>query len=156
MPLTRLPGLDALGALVGTEVATSDWVDVLQSRIDAFADATDDHQWIHVEVDRARRESPFGGPIAHGFLTLSLLAHMADIAFAFDGVGMGVNYGFDRLRFTDPVPAGSRVRAHFVLAACDAIAGGMQITWDVTVEREGATKPAVVARWLTRRYFGSA
>jgi acyl dehydratase len=153
MPVTRLPGPDGLSALVGTEVAVSDWLDIPQSRIAAFADATLDHQWIHLDVERAKRESPFGGPIAHGFLTLSLLAHFADETFEYEGEGMGVNYGMNRVRFTDPVPAGGRVRARFALAAVEPIKGGVQMTWNVTVERDGGAKPALVAEWLTRRYF---
>ena len=129
----------------------TDWLAVSQERIDAFADATEDHQWIHVDRERAKNSS-FGSTIAHGFLTLSLLSHLSEATFSFSDRKMGVNYGLNRVRFTGPVPAGSRVRARFRLAAAEDIEGGVQATWDVTVEREGETKPVLVAEWITRRY----
>ena len=140
-----------LESRVGEEVGVSPWVEISQERIDTFARAIEDFQWIH--VDRARaRHSPFGGTIAHGFLTLSLLSHLSESTFSFSDRKMGVNYGLNRVRFTGPVPAGSRVRARFRLAAAEDIEGGVQATWDVTVEREGETKPVLVAEWITRRY----
>ena len=139
-------------ALVGQEVATSDWITVTQQHIDLFAEATGDHQWIHVDVERAK-DGPFGGPIAHGFLTLSLLPRFFESAFEIRNTRMGVNYGLNRVRFTAPVPVGSRLRARMKLLECKPIADdGMQMTWQVTVEREGSDKPACVAESLTRRY----
>lgn len=137
---------------VGQEIAVSPWLEVTQERIDLFARATDDHQWIHVDRERAAR-GPFGGTIAHGFLTLSLLPVLLDSALAFEEEKrMGVNYGLNKLRFVSPVPSGSRVRARFALAAFEELQGGTQLTWKVTVEREGADKPCLVAEWLVRRY----
>ncbi len=136
---------------VGQEVAVSPWYRITQERIAAFADATDDHQWIHVDPERAKA-SPFGGTIAHGFLTLSLLPKLVETAFRIEGKVMGVNYGLNRLRFTSPVPSGSNVRARFTLAKLERIEGGAQLTWNVTVEREGGDKPCLVAEWLIRQY----
>ncbi len=152
MPAVVIPSIAKLKDLVGTEVAVSDWFTLTQARIREFAEATDDHQWIHVDEARAARESPFGTTIAHGFLTLSLLPHLMHQAIEVQGVRMGVNYGLNRVRFTGPVPAGSRVRARFRLAACDDVPQGVQTTWEVTVEREGEAKPVLVAEWLTRRH----
>jgi len=147
-----IPGIDRLKDWVGKEVAVSDWVDVSQERIDAFAAATGDAQWIHVDRERAARESPYRGTVAHGFLTLSLLPCLMRETMDVRGARMGINYGLNRVRFTGPVRADSRVRAHFVLAASEEIEGGVQAVWSVTVECEGATKPALVAEWITRRY----
>jgi acyl dehydratase len=152
MPHVVIPSLDEIKRLVGTEVAVSDWFALTQERIREFAEATDDHQWIHVDEARAAAESPFRTTIAHGFLTLSLLPHLLAQAIEIRGARMGVNYGLNRVRFTGPVPAGARVRARFVLAACEDIPQGVQTTWTVTVEREGEPKPVLVAEWLTRRY----
>ena len=150
--LHEVTGIDALRALVGTELGRSRWFEVGQDRIATFADATDDHQWIHVDPDRAARESPFGTTVAHGFLTLSLLPSMlADVLVMVDAK-LVVNYGLNKVRFPAPVPAGSRVRAAIVLAALDEEAGSSQLTLDVTVEREGGTKPVCVAEFLVRRY----
>ena len=144
--------LSELAALVGQEVATSDWITVTQQQVDLFAEATGDHQWIHVDVERAK-EGPFGGPIAHGFLTLSLLPKFFESALEVLDTRMGVNYGLNRVRFTSPVPVGSRLRARIQLLACEPVPGnGYQMTWGVTVEREGSDKPACVAESLTRRY----
>jgi acyl dehydratase len=148
-----IEGISQLRALVGQEVAVSDWLEVTQQRIDEFAQATGDFQWIHVDVERAERESDYGRTIAHGFLTLSLLPCFLLDAIEMRGVRMGVNYGLNRVRFTGPVPSGARVRAHFVLAVVEDIKGGVQMTWNVSVERVGAEKPVLVAEWLTRRYF---
>jgi len=144
--------LSDLAALVGQEVAVSDWITVAQHQVDLFAEATGDHQWIHVDVERAK-SGPFGAPIAHGFLTLSLLPKFFESALEVVETRMGVNYGLNRVRFTAPVPVGSRLRAHMKLLACEAIAdNGYQMTWGVTVEREGSDKPVCVAESLTRRY----
>jgi acyl dehydratase len=137
---------------VGQEIAVSPWYVVAQEQIDRFADATEDRQWIHVDRERAR-SSPFGSTIAHGFLTLSLLPKLAETALAISDRKMGVNYGLDRVRFTAPVPAGSKVRARFTPAKCDRLeGGGLQVTWTVTVERESSDKPCLVAAWLVRYY----
>ena len=138
--------------LVGQELATSEWIPVTQKQIDLFAEATGDHQWIHLDEERAKA-GPFGSTIAHGFLTLSLLPKFFETALEIRNTRMGVNYGLNRVRFTAPVPAGSRLRARMKLLACEPVANdGMQMTWQVTVEREGSDKPVCVAESLTRRY----
>lgn len=139
-------------AQIGQEVAVSEWVEISQQRISQFADATDDHQWIHVDPERAARESPFGGTVAHGFLTLSLLPAMLVNALHMADMKMGINYGLNKVRFPAPVPAGSRVRARMTINAIEAIDGGAQIRWGVVVEREGGDKPVCVAEFLMRRY----
>ena len=146
-----IESLDALEKMVGKEIAVSDWIEVSQARIDAFADATEDHQWIHVDVERAKA-SPMGTTIAHGYLTLSLIAGFSQSTFKVNGVKMGLNYGLNRVRFTGMVPAGSRLRGRFVLKAADRIEGGLQMTYTVTVEREGSDKPVCVAESVSRRY----
>jgi acyl dehydratase len=144
--------LAELPPLVGQEVAVSDWTTVTQQQIDLFAEATGDHQWIHVDEERAKA-GPFGGTIAHGFLTLSLIPKFFDSAFEIRNVGMGVNYGLNRVRFTSPVPAGSRLRGRFKLLECTPVADdGYQMNWQVTVEREGSDKPACIAEAISRRY----
>lgn len=144
--------LEQLAACVGQEVAISDWVTVSQEQVNRFADATGDHQWIHVDVERARA-GPFGAPIAHGFLTLSLLPVFFDTAFEIRQGGMGVNYGLNKVRFTAPVPVGSLLRARMTLVAAAPIEGnGLQMTWSVAIEREGSDKPVCVAEALVRRY----
>ena len=150
--LHEVTGLDALRALVGTELGRSRWFEIGQDRIATFADATDDHQWIHIDPERAARESPFGGTVAHGFLTLSLLPSMLSDVLAMVDAKLVVNYGLNKVRFPAPVPAGSRVRAAIVLAALVDENGSSQLTLDVTVEREGGTKPVCVAEFLVRRY----
>jgi acyl dehydratase len=148
-----IEGIKELKALIGQEVAASDWVEVTQSRINDFADATDDHQWIHIDVERAKTDSPFHSTIAHGFLTLSLLPHLAAQALTVQGdFKMGINYGLNRLRFVSPVPSGSRIRARFTLQSVEDVAGGIQITWSVICDTEGGKKPALVAEWLVRYY----
>lgn len=144
--------IDELKPLVGQVVATSDWITVTQERIALFADATGDHQWIHLDAERAQA-GPFGTTIAHGFLTLSLLPEMAASAMEIRGTRMGVNYGLNKVRFPAPVPSGSRLRGHFRLLAVEPIDGGVQITMEVTMEREGSAKPVCVAESLSRRYF---
>ena len=152
MSRIRFENLDALEAAAGTELAVSDWVEITQERVNQFADATGDHQWIHVDPERAKRESPFGGPIAHGYLTLSLLPKLMSDAIEIDGTRVSVNYGVNRVRFTDPVPVDSRVRARIGLAKFERIPGGAQLFWNVTIEREGAAKPAMIAETVSRRY----
>ena len=148
-----IEGIEELKTLVGEEVGASDWMEVTQSRINDFADATEDHQWIHIDVERAKTDSPFGSTIAHGFLTLSLLPHLAAQAYTVRGnFKMGINYGLNKLRFISPVKSGSRVRARFTLQAVEDVAGGAQLTWAVTVESEGGAKPALAAEWLVRYY----
>lgn len=153
MPIRIIEGIEELKSLIGQEVGASDWFEVTQSRIDDFADATEDHQWIHIDAERAKTDSPFHSTIAHGFLTLSLLPHLGAQAFRVEGdFKMGINYGLNRLRFVSPVPAGSRVRARFTLQQVEDVVGGVQLTWSVTVEIEGGAKPALVAEWLVRYY----
>ena len=147
------PRIRALEHRVGEEVAVSPWIEISQERIDTFAKAIDDFQWIH--VDRARaKSSPYGSTIAHGFLTLSLLSHLSEQTFAYTDRKMGVNYGLNRVRFTSPVPSGARVRARFTLAKYEKIEGdGVQVTWNTVVEIEGKDKPALVAEWIGRHYY---
>jgi len=152
MPVLELKSLRDLRDRIGQEIVVSEWMEITQERIDRFADATEDHQWIHVDVERARRDSPFQATIAHGFLTMSMLSRLLSSSIKFGTAKMGVNYGFNRLRFTGPVPAGSRLRGRFTLRALDEIEGGVQTTWAVVVELEGSEKPCLVAEWLTRRY----
>ena len=140
-----------LEARVGEEVGVSDWITVSQERIDLFAQATGDHQWIHVDAERARA-GPFGTTIAHGFLTLSLLPEMAASAFEVRDTRMGVNYGLNKVRFPAPVPSGSRLRGRFRLLRFEPLEGGAQMTTEVTMEREGQTKPVCVAESVGRRY----
>jgi acyl dehydratase len=149
--MKRFAHLHDLQAQVGQEIGISDWIVVDQKRIDQFAEATGDHQWIHVDPVRAA-DGPFGKTIAHGFLTLSLVPEMFATAFGIDDVHMGVNYGLNRVRFTAPVPSGSRVRGHFVLKAYEPIEGGAQLAVEVRVELEGSSKPACVAETLSRRF----
>jgi acyl dehydratase len=148
-----LPSIRELKDRVGEEVAVSPWVDISQERIDTFARAIDDFQWIHVDTERAK-QSPFGGTIAHGFLTLSLLSHLSERTFSFSDRRMGVNYGLNRVRFTSPVRSGSRVRARFTLLKYEPIeANGVQVTWNAVIEIEGADKPALIAEWIGRHYY---
>ena len=150
--MTEVEGVAKLGEFVGREVALSEWLEVPQDRINAFAEATEDRQWIHTDPERAARESPFKQTVAHGFLTLSLLSELMRLAVSVGGVRMGINYGLNRVRFVAPVPAGSRVRGRFRLAALEEIGGGAQATWEVSVEREGGDRPCCVAEWLVRYY----
>jgi acyl dehydratase len=143
--------LASLQPLVGQDIGTSDWVTIDQTRIDQFAQATGDHQWIHVDPVRAAA-GPFGTTVAHGFLTLSLVPLLFDSGFAIADVKMGVNYGLNRVRFTAPVPAGGRVRGQFKLLAYEPLPGGAQLTVQVTIELEGSPKPACVAETVSRRY----
>jgi acyl dehydratase len=141
-----------LAALVGQDVAVSDWITITQEQVNLFAQATGDHQWIHVDVERAKA-GPFGAPIAHGFLTLSLLPKFFESSFSIAQKGMGVNYGLNKVRFTSPVPVGSRLRAHLKLLKAESIDNnGSQMTWGVSVQREGIEKPVCVAESISRRY----
>jgi len=144
--------LRSLESRVGEECGVSPWVEISQARIDEFARATEDFQWIHVDPERAK-SSPFGGTIAHGFLTLSILSRLSEMTFSFSDRRMGINYGLNRVRFTAPVPSGSKVRARFRLAAYEKLEGGVQVTWNTVVEREGAEKPVLIAEWIGRHYF---
>lgn len=140
-----------LAGLAGTEIGPSDWLEVTQQRVDTFADATDDHQWIHVDPERAA-EGPFGGAIAHGFLSLSLIIPLQTQVFDVEGVSTKVNYGLDKVRFVSPVKVGARIRLTGTIAEVIAVAGGYQLVVDIVIETEGGTKPAVVARSLQRFY----
>jgi acyl dehydratase len=145
--------LRELESRVGQEVGVSPWVEMPQERIDLFAKATEDFQWIHVDPARAKG-SPFGGTIAHGFLTLSMLPKLSESTFEFSDRKMGVNYGLNKVRFTAPVPAGARIRGRFTLAKYEKLEGnGVQTTWSVVFEREGGDKPVCVAEAISRHYF---
>jgi acyl dehydratase len=137
---------------IGEEIAVSDWVDVTQARIDQFAEATDDRQWIHVDAERAAVESPFRSTIAHGFLTLALTSTLLRSAVSFPGLRMAINYGCNRVRFVSPVPSGSRIRGRFAPVAVDDTGGAVQVTWGVTIERAGSERPACIVEWLVRYY----
>jgi acyl dehydratase len=152
MAKVELDGLAALEVYKEHELVVSDWLVVTQPMVDAFAEVTGDPQWIHIDVERARRESPFGATVAHGFLTVSLLSLFLNRSVVFGGTRMGVNYGFNKLRFTAPVKVGSRLRARFRVNDLQPIEGGTQISWGVMMECEGQDKPVLVAEWLTRRY----
>ena len=142
----------ALRDRVGQEIAVSDWLEVAQDRVNQFADATGDHQWIHVDPVRAAAETPFRTTIAHGFLTLSLISTLLRDAIDLSGLRMAINYGLNRVRFVSPVPAGARIRGRFTLGALETVGGAVQATWQVTVEREHGDKPCLVAEWLVRYY----
>lgn len=149
--MTTFASPQELAGSVGTHLGHSAWLEITQERVDAFADATDDHQWIHVDPERAR-SGPFGTTIAHGYLTLSLAVRFVDEIFVVEGVRMGVNYGTNKVRFVSPVPVGSKLRAGGTLAAIEEVPGGWQATLDLTFEVEGAGKPACVAQVLYRLY----
>jgi acyl dehydratase len=152
VPSVTIESLAQLKQLIGKEVAVSDWLEVTQERVNQFADATGDHQWIHIDPERAARESPYGAPVAHGFLTLSLLSQFGQHTLKFANVRMGINYGFNRVRFTGPVKVGAKLRTRFTLLDVEDIKGGAQTTWNVSMECEGDAKPCCVAEWVTRRY----
>jgi acyl dehydratase len=153
MAHTTAEGVEGVQGLVGKHLGHSDWVTITQEQVDRFAEATGDHQWIHVDPERAAKESPFGGPIAHGYLTLSLLPMLMPQILETTGFRMGVNYGTEKVRFPSPVPVGSRVRAGATLDSATPFGGGVQMVVTVTVEVEGASKPSMVATTLTRRYL---
>jgi acyl dehydratase len=141
-----------LPSLKGTDLGTSQWIEVTQDRVNTFADATDDHQWIHVDVERAKKESPFGGPIAHGYLTLSLLIPMWSQVLTVTDATMGVNYGLNKVRFPSPVPVGGKIRLRATLTDVEEVKGGLQLTVSAVIEREGGDKPACVAEPVFRIY----
>ena len=144
--------LQELASCVGQTVAVSPWTEITQTQVNQFADATGDHQWIHIDVEKAKA-GPFGGPIAHGFLTLSLIPMLSESAIKIEDVRMGVNYGLNKVRFTSPVPVGSKLRGHMKLLSATTIDGtGMQFAWEMTIEREGAEQPACIAESLARYY----
>ena len=147
---TTFASLDDLRAAAGTHLGWTDWTTIAQDRVDQFADATGDHQWIHVDVDRATRESPFGGPIAHGYLTLALTNLFLPQLIAVPAASSGVNYGTGKVRFPAPVPVGSRIRAGAEITQVDDVPGGIQTTITITVEREGSDKPVCVVESLSR------
>src|SRR5262249_22028913 len=143
LPKRELQDIQELTSLVGQEVAVGDWLEITQERINQFADATSDHQWIHVDPERCKRESPFGTTIAHGYLTLSLIPYLSQQSFAIrQPFRMGINYGSNRVRFTSPVPAGSRIRNRMTVIEVSDVSGGWQVRWQVTIEIEGKDKPA--------------
>lgn len=143
--------ITALASRVGQEVGVSPWLTITQQRVDDYARVVDDPQWIHTDVERAK-QGPFGTTIAHGFLTLAMLSHLIEQTFSFDDREMGINYGLNRVRFTAPLPVGSRIRAHFVLGSFERTGDMIQTVWNVTVEREGGDKPVLVAEWVTRAH----
>lgn len=151
--MLTLTGLDEVKAHIGDELGVSDWHEVTQEKIDAFAEVTGDDQWIHIDPERAK-ESPFGGTIAHGYYTLSLAPRFSYDMFKFEGFAFGLNYGLNRVRFPSPMPVGGKVRMRARLAAVEDIAGGAQITTELTFEREGGEKPVCVAESLSRVYVG--
>jgi acyl dehydratase len=149
--VTTISGIDGIRALAGREWGPGEWLEITQERVNAFADATDDHQWIHVDVERAKR-GPFGGTIAHGFLTLSLTLALTRSHMKIEGVRMAINYGLNRVRFPAPVPVGSRIRARTKNLSVEDVEGGVQVVNLVTVEVEGQEKPACVAELVGRFY----
>jgi len=153
MPAREITSVEELRSLTGQEVAVGDWFEVTQDRINLFADATGDHQWIHIDVERARAESPYGTTIAHGFLTLSLLSYLMSQTVKIKmPIRMGINYGLNKVRFPLAVLAGTKVRARAVLQSLEEIPGGQQLIWNITVECQGSDKPCCVAEWLVRYY----
>ncbi|SMG47297.1 MaoC family dehydratase [Paraburkholderia susongensis] len=152
-PIAAFGSAEALRSLVGAEPLVSEWLIVDQDRINRFAEATGDHQWIHTDPERARRESPFGGAVAHGFLTLSLIPAWLDETLKIEQ-RMGVNYGLNRVRFMSPVLAGSSLRGKFAVESVSEVDnGGVQLVWNVTVERQGSERPVCAAEFITRHYF---
>jgi acyl dehydratase len=149
---TTLHSLDELTTRVGEHLGHSDWLVVTQERVNTFADATDDHQWIHIDVERARKESPYGGPIAHGYLTLSLVIPMISQVLVIEGLTMSVNYGLNKVRFPAPVPVGARIRLGATLTSVEDVPGGLQILLDCVIEQEGAGKPVCVAQAVLRHF----
>jgi acyl dehydratase len=150
-PIT-VDGVEGIKSLIGKDLGKSDWIEITQEKVNTFADATGDHQWIHVDPERATKESPFGGPIAHGYLTLSLTPLFLPQLLNFTGFSMGVNYGTEKVRFPSPVPVGSKLRAGAVVEEVTEIKGGVQMQVVVTFEVDGSTKPACVATIVLRQY----
>ncbi len=154
MPAREITSLEELRSLIGQEVAVGDWFEVTQDRINQFAEATGDHKWIHLDTERAKTESPYGTTIAHGFLTLSLLPHLMTQTVQIKvPIKMGINYGLNKVRFVSAVPSGAKIRARAMLQKLEEIPGGQQLTWGITIEREGGDKPVCVVEWLVRHYF---
>jgi acyl dehydratase len=151
IPMT-VDGAEGAKSLVGKELGPSEWVEITQDMVNLFADATGDHQWIHVDVERAKKESPFGGPVAHGYLTLSLWPRLAPQLMKITGFSMGVNYGTEKVRFPAPVPIGSKLRVKAVVDSVTDVAGGIQLQYTATFEVDGVTKPACVAVIVVRQY----
>ena len=147
-----VPRPQALAGCVGRELAVSEWVELTQQHIERFAEVTGDRQWIHTDAERARRESPYGTTIAHGFFTLSLLSQMMQQAIRVEGVRLAINYGLNRVRFPAPVRAGSKVRARFTLQSLKDLSSGVEAAYGVTVEAQGEAKPCCVAEWIVRYY----
>lgn len=153
MPLLILESLESLRDLVGREIPPTEWLELTQERIKNFAEATGDAQWIHLDSERAERESPYGTTIAHGFLTLSLLSYFMKQAIKIrTGIGMAVNYGLNRVRFPSPVPAGAKIRARFTLLSLLDVRDALEATFSVAIERENSAKPCCVVEWLVRYY----
>jgi acyl dehydratase len=150
--MRHIASVEELKTLIGQEVAVTDWFTISQERVNLFAEATGDHQWIHLDVERSKKESPYGTTIAHGFLTLSLLPLITQSAVSMPEAKLSVNYGLNKVRFPAPVPVGSRVRGRMALKDVEDIEGGVQVTWMVTIEREGGDKPVCVAESIARRY----
>jgi len=150
--MREIASVEELKSLIGKEVAVTDWFSITQERVNLFAEATGDHQWIHLDVERCKKESPYGTTIAHGFLTLSLLPLIMQSAVSMPDSRLSVNYGLNKVRFPAPVPVGSKVRGRMTLQEVEDIEGGVQITWKVTIEREGSDKPVCIAESIARRY----
>jgi acyl dehydratase len=150
--MTTALKISELESRVGEELAVSPWLEIAQDRIEQFAKATEDFQWIHLDAERAK-QSPFGGTIAHGFLTLSMLPKLTELAFTLTDRKMSVNYGLNKVRFTSPVPSGSKIRARFTLAKLEKIEGGVQTQWNVVIERDGGDKPVMIAETISRHFF---
>lgn len=150
--MRHIASVEELRSLVGKEVAVTEWFTVSQERVNLFAEATGDHQWIHIDVERSKKESPYGTTIAHGFLTLSLLPMIMQSAVSMPESRLSVNYGLNKVRFPAPVPVDSKVRGRLSLKEVEDIEGGVQVTWSVSIEREGGDKPVCVAESIARRY----
>jgi acyl dehydratase len=150
--MTDISSIAALRDRIGQELAVSGWLEMTQDRINQFAEATGDHQWIHIDEARASKESPFKTTIAHGFLTLSLISTLARMAMTLPPLRLAINYGVNRVRFVTPVPSGARIRARFTPAAVEGAGGGIQVTWSAMIECEHSDKPSCVAEWIVR-YF---
>ncbi len=153
MVCREINNLEELFSMIGKEVSISDWLEITQERINKFAEVSGDYQWIHIDVERAKKESPYRTTVAHGFLTLSLLTFLESQAVKIKmPFKMRINYGLNKVRFPAPVPAGSRIRASLKLVAAEKIPNGLQLIWEITIEREGSSKPCCVAEWILRYY----
>jgi acyl dehydratase len=153
--MVEITDLSTLRGRLGQEIAVSDWVEMSQDRISAFAETTEDRQWIHVDPARAARESPYKTTIAHGFLTLSMISVLLRSAIKLPAQRMGINYGLNRVRFMAPVASGARIRGRFVPADIEDVEGGYQVVWKITIERDGSDRPCCVAEWVMRYIMGS-